>query len=612
MNIYRRIRFRLILPSLLCLPLGTRVLDGAEMAAVEAELQALSTKVPAFQVVALPAARGELVLTTDQSLTVDQLRNVDLDEDPPILGQLAKPYDKRMTDEYAAGAAPYVARGIRPFRLNHFHCEFNYGGWHNFAMTDYAAAHGFTILFPYTRKVDQTSHMPAGTQWLGWGSFINWHKWLGEHGLPDGRYDQLADMDLVKIHTEEGKFAIPTDSESLKDHGDYLMIDMEHPVLSPEKLRQQTWYPQDASEAAKRDFEKRYYEGYAQTYVSAVKTARQQGWRNISIYGWAPYGRTWGGLETPEVAPGADHAWNMFGQQIYDVVDLINTSVYCFYWSPQNVAFTLANTDSNMTLVNSMPVKKPVRPYYWTLLHGGGGGWRWWKGQPLASEEKRAMIALAFFTGIDGFDTWNWSGTGNHHVPTSLAKLAENKDYFASGRDVMLKDRFQRAPENPAAGAQPEEFKRYDVLHVVSVDEEAGVAQFQKIRHRAKNHGVTDDQPIFSMPIEELESHLRIKSEPVGAMIEGMALVKPLEYTLRHGEVRVDVPARRQFKETLPIVRRVKLGPIHVLCTYDPNVVYGGEPREIVLTDFDGEAGRTLRLPADSETRMFVLRENVR
>jgi len=82
-----------------------------------------------------------------------------------------------------------------------------------------------------------------------------------------------------------------------------------------------------------------------------------------------------------------------------------------------------------------------------------------------------------------------------------------------------------------------------------------------------------------------------------------------LEYSLRKGEVKVDVSSRRQFQQTLPIVRRVKLGPIHVLCTYDPKVVYGGEPREISLRDFDGRSGRTLRLPADSETRIFVLRE---
>ena len=71
-------------------------------------------------------------------------------------------------------------------------------------------------------------------------------------------------------------------------------------------------------------------------------------------------------------ATGTDHAWNAFGRQIYDVVDIVNNTVYCFYWSPQNVAYTLANIDSNMALVNSLPTKKPVRPYFWTLLHGGG------------------------------------------------------------------------------------------------------------------------------------------------------------------------------------------------------------------------------------------------
>ena len=173
----------------------------------------------------------------------------------------------------------------------------------------------------------------------------------------------------------------------------------------------------------------------------------------------------------------------------------------------------------------------------------------------------------------------------------------------------MLKDGFQRMPENAASATRPERFKRYDVLHVLSVDEQTGLAQFQKIRHHAKNRGVAESQPVFSMPVEQLESHLRVKSEPVAAMIEAMALVKPLEHSLRLGDVKVDVPARRQFRQTLPIVRRVKCGPVHLLCTYDPQVVYGREPREIVLADFDGRPGRTLKLPADDQTRIFVLRE---
>jgi hypothetical protein len=576
--------------------------------AAEAELRVLSAKVPAFQVVNLPSSSGTVVLGSDQSLTVWQLRGVDLDEEPPLLGKPAIPYDRRMTDGYPPGKAPYVARGIKPFRFKYFNCEFNYGGWHNSAMADYAAAHGFNIIYPYVRTVDQGTHLPAGTRWLTWGGFINWHKWFGEHGLPDGRYDLLLDKDLVQIHLRDSKFTRPTRPAELKQCGDYLMIDMEHPVLQPDRLRQQSWYPARASAADRESFEKRYYDGYAQTYISAVAAARKQGWRNISLYGWAPYGRTWGGLEKPDVDAGTNHAWNAFGRQIYEVVDIVNNSVYCFYWSPSNVAYTLANIDSNMALVNSMATKKRVRPYYWTLLHGGGGGWRWWKGQPLANEEKRAMIAMAFFTGIDGFDTWNWSGTGNHHVPPPLTKGKTDKDYFTSGADAMLKNDLELLPENAPAGSQREQLKRYDVVHVIGLDETDDVVRFQKIRHGAQNHGITDDQPLFAMPIEELKRHLRVKSEPVAAMIEGMALVKPFEYILRHGEVKIDVPSRRQFKQGLPVVRRVKLGPIHILITYDPKVVYGGAPREIVLTDFDGRQGLTLRLLADGQTRIFVLR----
>jgi hypothetical protein len=57
------------------------------------------------------------------------------------------------------------------------------------------------------------------------------------------------------------------------------------------------------------------------------------------------------------------------------------------------------------------------------------------------------------------------------------------------------------------------------------------------------------------------------------------------------------------------VVRRVKLGRVHVLVTYDPDVLHGRPAREIELSNFDGIAGRTLRLPADRETRIFVLRQ---
>jgi len=573
-----------------------------EASSTRAELRTLQGRIPAFQIIPLSVSPGDLVLMPEQSLTVEDLRGVDLDDDPPVLGRPATPFDKRMTDDFQPGEAAYVAKNIKPFRFRYFNCEFNYGGWHNFAMTDYASAHGFNILSPYVRRIEDGAHLPEGTQWLAWGGFINWHHWTREHGIPDGRWDMLTEFDLVKLHLQADKFKRVAQPQKLSDIGDYLMIDMEHGVVAPERLREQDWYPRDGENAEKSEFEKRYYDGYAETYLSAVETARKQGWKNISLYGWQPAGRIWGGLDKRDAHPDTYHPWIAFGRRIYGAVDLINNSVYCFYWSPQNVAYVLANIDDNMRLVNSMPVKKPVRPYFWTLLHGGGAGWRWWKGQPLPCEEIRAMIAMALFTGIDGFDTWNWSGTGNHHTTPALAAGQERKaggDYFSSGADVMLKNSFDLQAEGAATDDQPYRFRRYDVVHVIGLDEQRDLVRFQKIKPTAKDRGLGDAHLTYAMPIKQLSAHLRVKSEPVAAMIEGMALARPFETLLRHGEIKIDVSAHRQFAETLPVVRRVKLDGIHVLITYDPAVIHGREPRRVVLQDFDGHEGLTLTLPAD-------------
>jgi len=577
-------------------------------ATARAELERLTARVRDFRVVPLSKSVGETVLSTADALTVDRLRGVRIDDAPPQFRGPIPHYDPRMDDDCPADARPYVAHGIEPFRMHYFNCEFNYGGWHNFAMHDYVLTHGFQIIFPYGRKPVDARHWPAGTQILGWGGFVDWHRWLPEHGIPEGRYDRLVGLDLVQQHVAAGVFCRP-DGQPDKLPADLLMIDMEHPVLSPERLRRASWYPQQAPAAERIAFEKRYYDGYAQTFISPVLAARRQGWRNISIYGWYPYGRTWGGLEQVKADPGTDRAWNAFGRQVYEAIDIVNNSVYCFYWSPQNVAYVLANIDMNMKMVASTAKPKPVRPYFWTLLHGGGGGWRWWASQPLANEEQRALTALAFFTGIDGFDSWNWSGTGSHH---SVA-LRHRANPQAAGEpvwvyhDVMVGRGFTRQADD----GTPTAFQRYDVLHVTAVDDANATVRFQRIQPKRKGYGVGPDCPCFTMPTAQLLPLLRAQSEPVGAMIEGLALVRPLEYVLRHGAVKIDVSAQEQFAHKLPIVRRVRLGDVHLVISYDPGVVYGGTPRAIVLKDFDGVAGRTLRVPADAETRLFVLQESV-
>ncbi|MFQ6098139.1 MAG: hypothetical protein ACE5O2_10475, partial [Armatimonadota bacterium] len=418
----------------------------------EAELRALRAKVPRFRVIDLPTAPGRVQLTPEQSLTVEDLHGVPLDDDPPVLRRPKKPYPPNMTDDCAPGREPYVARGIAPFRFRYFNCEFNYGGWHNWAMSDYASAHGFNILSAYNHRPSDWTHVPNGTRWLKWGGFVNWPKWLQDNGIPPGRYDKLAEVDVTGMLADSGTFKRDPEFQ-------LLMIDMEHGVLSPERLREQQWYPKRADDAARRAFEKMYYDGYAKTYVGPVEAAHRAGWTNVSVYGWQPFARTWWGIENVMLDPAADWAWNGFGRAIYDAVDILNPSVYCFYWSEKNVAYTLANIDLNVRLVNTMPEQKPVRPYYWTLLHGGGGGWRWWKGQPLPSEDARAMIAFCFFTGCDGFDLWNWSGTGSHQVPPALEPDA----------DVMVGKPFALRPEGAGPDAPPTRFVRYDVLRVKSV-----------------------------------------------------------------------------------------------------------------------------------------------
>ena len=279
---------------------------------VERELKSLSARVSSFRVV--PCARsGEMRLTITQSLTIENLRGVRLDDNPPELGELTEPYDANQTDDFDDGTAPYVAKGIVPFRFRYFNCEFNYGGWHNLKMQEYAATHGFNILYPYTRKTSQRSRLPAGTRWLKWGGFVSWDEWMTKHGIPAGRYDMLADLDvageLVKGDLLKG------DNPALWD---YLMIDMEHGVLSPADLHKQIWFPRTGSAADKAAFEKRYYHGYALTYTAAMTAAKRLGYRNLSVYGWEPFPRTWWGLDQLQFDPAAYAPWLLYGREIHD------------------------------------------------------------------------------------------------------------------------------------------------------------------------------------------------------------------------------------------------------------------------------------------------------
>jgi hypothetical protein len=573
------------------------------------EIAKLRTLVKSFKVIDLPAKAGNISLKNSDALTVEQLRGVKLDRNPPKLTGSVARYKKNMTDNFSAVKAPYVAQGIAPFRFKYFNCEFSYGGWHNYKMNDYASLHGFNIIFPYVRTDNEVSHFPRGTELLKWGN-VSWRHWAKKHysATKDGlkRFDLATKRDMIKM-AKNAPLLHPKKISPAYKSKDIIMLDMEHPVVAPKNLSKQSWFPK--SKRKQQAFIKQYYDGYARTYIEPVKEAKKLGWKQVGIYGWQPFGRTWGGLENATYQAGHNQAWELFGKQIYQQVDLVYNSVYSFYWTPRNVAYTLANIDLNRQIINDQAIKKPLRPYYWPLLHGGGGGDRWWKNQPMANDDMRAMITMAFFSGVDGIVCWSWSGIGSHHENPVLNR----KRKFAGGNYCMIKADLAVKAANGGAKII---LKRYDVIKLLAYNKATGDVTFKKVWSENFNQArklVSNKQqngPTCIAKDKVLNTHLRLKSSPVSGMIEGLALIKPLEFTLRHGKVMIDVPAKQQFKQTLPIVRRVKLGKVSVIVTYDPTVVYGGKARNIVLKDFDGVKGRTLTLPADQQTRIFVLRDS--
>ena len=569
------------------------------------EIAKLVSMVKSFKIVELPKKPGEIVLNPDNSLTIEKLRSIKFDAHPPVFTVPPPVYKKNMSDGFR-GKAPYIATGIAPFRFKYFNCEFNFGGYNNFNMIDYASLHGFNIIYPYIMKPVELAHFPKGTRFLRWGG-ISWQKWFAGHhrGVPGGykRYDLVNRKEMAEMASKSPLLKKSKLSPAIPE--DVLMIDMEHAVFPKNKLVKQSWFPKNKAE--QKDFIKKYYDGFAESFIAPVRQARKNGWEKIGVYGWAPFGSTWGGLENPKYEKGHEDAWKLFGGKIYRNVDVVYNSVYCFYWNPQNVAYTLANIDMNMKIINRQQIKKPLRPYYWPLLHGGGGGDRWWQHQPIALDEMRAMIAMAFFSGVDGIVCWSWSGTNNDHI----ADLSGEKSYFKR-KDYILKDSMSVHSIN---NKRKVNFRSGDVIRILNYDKMDGTVEFRKIwspdvvKCNKPEYVLKKDGVKCRIKTTVLSKKIRARTEPVSAIVEGLALIKPLEYTIRHGKVIIDVPSGKQFKKILPIIRRVKFKNVNIVITYDPSVVYGGVPKNIILDDFDGVSGRKLIFPADRHVRIFVLRD---
>lgn len=566
---------------LFALMLSLAFYDANEQAVIK-EIARLLKTFPHIKVVEIGEQNGEIAIDSNNSLTIDDLESKFKNSRP----YRRRRYGPQQSDGLGSRNSPYVASGIPPFRLNHFNCEFNYGGGHNYQMQDYAVNHGFSIVAPFRRSKNDMSVWPGDTKILRWHGIKKYRApWFSSQGLPAFRYDLLSESDFA--------FNV---GKKRRQQSDYLMLDMEHMAFNPTQLKKKN----SDSKTQQIVFESKYYDAYARSFISTIKAKRSEGYQKIGIYGWSPYPRSW----FPLFKTSLDRdMWERFGRSIYQNVDVVYNSVYCPYWDRRNVAFTLANIDENVKRINEMPTQIPIRPYFWPLIHGGGNSAdRWWKELPHPREDQTAMIAAAFFTGIDGIVIWNWSGTSNHHKPSCDQFFGKGK----SNRSVLVKQRFRMKRDD----GEWEFFSRYDVLKFVGFDKLRNIFKFRKISLPSNSSAKTPvSTSVFSANLDTLGPYLFARSEPIAATVQALALIKQIELTLKTGEPVIDISSSKQFAKKLPIIRRVKNGKFHVVVTYSPMSLVNGKSEEIRLNNFAGHSGLNLTFPADQKTRIFLLSE---
>jgi hypothetical protein len=169
----------------------------------------------------------------------------------------------------------------------------------------------------------------------------------------------------------------------------------------------------------------------------------------------------------------------------------------------------------------------------------------------------------------------------------------------------MLKDVTFAATQE---GGGTRTFARYDAIYVDGVDSSANV-RFQLIdKTNLTDFGVGTAYPYYDSTVSALSAHLRAASEPLAAMFEGLGMAKLLEWNLRNGAQVVDFDPQQTFSQTLPIVRHIKNGDLHIVATYDPQVVYAQPARNVTINNFNGVTGLNLTFAADSQVRIYLIR----
>jgi hypothetical protein len=285
------------------------------------------------------------------------------------------------------------------------------------------------------------------------------------------------------------------------------------PFLEPGKLADQPWFPKANSVEERSAAEEEYYEGCARAMSAQVEAAHAAGWTNVSV-NWCPYNPDSEHLGKDIAAPGSDWAWERIGARLVEQADACAVDLPRGIPPSNAIAACAVRLDQNNKYFNTLPRARRARPVFSARLPSGGQD----AAPAVSPEDFRAMIASAFFSGVEGVELICGTPAGQ-----------DNK---------------------------------------------------------------------VSTP-----------NDPLPAAFEALALVKPIEHLLSHGEPKADVDAQHILSDKLPIIRRVKLGSLHALMTYDPCGGNGKPPRTVTLTDFDAHKGLTVSIPADEHTRIFLLSE---
>lgn len=314
---------------------------------VKAELDTLAAKIGRSNIeIALPQA-GDYTLSAGESVTVENLRNVRIDDTPPeyaeglptycVMGTTPNPTTGICVNDYTdgyprteglptypKGAAPYVAPGILPFAFDYFNHTLDDSGFgsHNANMHDYAVRHGFKVVNPFNWRsvsVAEVTHYPPDTTQLRslysfhWNNASGVNGWMTKLGYGDGNFHKLPSVnvlaDRLKAAIDTEKDLPSTQPPEVKKRDPFryypgvtqLMIDMEHPYLRSTRItgndcasiqvvcvQELADYPTTGTPEQQLAFETQYYTGYANTYIAAAMVARWTGWPIVGVYGNDP------------------------------------------------------------------------------------------------------------------------------------------------------------------------------------------------------------------------------------------------------------------------------------------------------------------------------------